>query len=297
MNLLEMNPHETRFIPLIGSPIGGSTASYLYNKIFATFGVNAMSYPVEVKKGELPEFLAAAKFMNTPGCIITSPHKQDVIPYIDDVDEASKVFRSVNTVRFYEDGHTEGHGLDGTGVIGAFDDNGVDLSGKEVVMLGAGGISGIFATELANRGIRKLTILNRTVEKAKYVADTLAERTPVITAADVYTPENARRACETADILMNATTLGMKGSGHDHEDLSFVEALPKGAWVMEAVSNPPETSLILKAKEQGLNTVMGMEMLVNQVKAICKFILDWDAPEEAKQIGIDFYCNLFNYKK
>lgn len=297
MNLLEMNPHETRYIPLIGSPIGGSTASYLYNKIFATFGINAMSYPVEVKKGELPDFLAATKYMNTPGCIITSPHKQDVIPYIDDVDEASKVFRSVNTVRFYEDGHTEGHGLDGTGVIGAFDDNGVDLAGKEVVMLGAGGISGIFATELANRGIKKLTVLNRTVEKAQYVADTLASRSAVVTAAGAYTADNARSACETADILINATTLGMKGSGQDHADLSFVDALPEGAWVMEAVSNPPETALIQRAKERGLGTVMGMEMLVNQVKAICKFILDWDAPAQAKQIGIDFYCNLFNYKR
>lgn len=168
MNLLEMNPHETRYIPLIGSPIGGSTASYLYNQIFAAFGINAMSYPVEVKKGELPEFLAAVKFMNTPGCVLTSPHKQDIIQYIDDVDEASRVFRSVNTLRFREDGRIEGHGLDGKGVIGAFDDNDVDLKGKEVVMLGAGGISGIFATELANRGIRKLTILNRTVDKARY---------------------------------------------------------------------------------------------------------------------------------
>ena len=189
MNLLEMNPHETRYIPLIGSPIGGSTASYLYNQIFAAFGINAMSYPVEVKKGELPEFLAAVKFMNTPGCVLTSPHKQDIIQYIDDVDEASRVFRSVNTLRFREDGRIEGHGLDGKGVIGAFDDNGVDLKGKEVVMLGAGGISGIFATELANRGIRKLTILNRTVDKARYVTETLAARTPVETACGEYTPE------------------------------------------------------------------------------------------------------------
>lgn len=297
MNLLEMNPHETRFIPLIGSPIGGSTASYLYNKIFASFGINAMSYPVEVKKGELPEFLAAAKYMNTPGCILTSPHKQDVIQYIDDVDEASRVFRSVNVVRFHEDGHTEGHGMDGKGVIGAFDDNGVDLKGKEVVMLGAGGISGIFATELANRGIKKLTILNRTVEKARYVAETLASRSNVITASDVYTPENARKAVETADILIQATTLGMKGSGQDHPDLSFMEALPADAWVMEAVSNPPETSVIKKAKALNLHTVMGMEMLVNQIKALCKFLLDWDAPDEAKQIGIDFYCNLFQYHR
>lgn len=297
MNLLEMNPHETRYIPLIGSPIGGSTASYLYNQIFAAFGINAMSYPVEVKKGELPEFLAAVKFMNTPGCVLTSPHKQDIIQYIDDVDEASRVFRSVNTLRFREDGRIEGHGLDGKGVIGAFDDNGVDLKGKEVVMLGAGGISGIFATELANRGIRKLTILNRTVDKARYVTETLAALTPVETACGEYTPENARRAVETADILIQATTLGMKGSGHDHPDLSFMEALPEGAWVMEAVSNPPETAVIKKAQELGLHTVMGMEMLVNQVSAICKFILDWEAPEEAKKIGIDFYCNLFNYHK
>ena len=297
MNLLDMNPHETRFIPLIGSPIGGSTASYLYNKIFAECGVNAMSYPVEVKKGELPDFLAAVKFMNTPGCILTSPHKQDIIQYIDDMDDASRVFRSVNVVRFYDDGHTEGHGMDGTGVIGAFDDNGVDLNGKEVVMLGAGGISGIFASELAARGIKKLTILNRTVEKAKYVAETLAARTSVEAAYDSYTPDNARRAVETADILIQATTLGMKGSGQDHPDLSFMEALPSHAWVMEAVSNPPETSLIKKAKELNLHTVLGMEMLVNQVKSICKFLLDWDAPDTAKQIGIDFYCNLFQYKR
>lgn len=164
-------------------------------------------------------------------------------------------------------------------------------------MLGAGGISGIFATELANRGIRKLTILNRTVDKARYVTETLAARTPVETACGKYTPENARRAVETADILIQATTLGMKGSGHDHPDLSFMEALPEGAWVMEAVSNPPETAVIKKAQELGLHTVMGMEMLVNQVSAICKFILDWEAPEEAKKIGIDFYCNLFNYHK
>ena len=66
MNLLEMNPHETRYIPLIGSPIGGSTASYLYNQIFAAFGINAMSYPVEVKKGELPEFLGRRQVYEYP---------------------------------------------------------------------------------------------------------------------------------------------------------------------------------------------------------------------------------------
>ena len=55
-----------------------------------------------------------------------------------------------------------------------------------------------------------------------------------------------------------------------------------------AGKHPPETAVIKKAQELGLHTVMGMEMLVNQVSAICKFILDWEAPEEAKKIGIDF---------
>lgn len=297
MNLLEMNPHETKYIPLIGSPIGGSTASFLYNKIFASFGVNAMSYPVEVKKGELPEFLSAMKYMNAPGFIATSPHKQDLTAFMDEIDDASRIFRSVNAVHVDKNGRMEGHGLDGKGVIGAFDDNKVDLKGKEVLMLGAGGISGIFASELARRGIRKLTILNRTEEKARYVADTLASCTEVVTASGAYTAENARKAAKTADILIQATTLGMKGSGHDHPDLSFMEALPGHAWVMEAVSNPPETAVIQKAKELNLNTVMGMEMLVNQVKAICRFILGWEAPQEAKQIGIDFYCDLFHYRR
>ena len=56
MNLLEMNPHETRYIPLIGSPIGGSTASYLYNQIFAAFGINAMSYPVGSRRASCRSF-------------------------------------------------------------------------------------------------------------------------------------------------------------------------------------------------------------------------------------------------
>lgn len=297
MNLLDQNPHGTRFIPLIGSPIGGSTASYLYNKIFKAFDINAMSYPVEVKKGELPDFLKAVKFMNTPGCILTSPHKQDVIQYIDDVDEVSKVFQSVNAVRFHEDGHTEGHGMDGTGVIGAFDDNGVDLKGKRVLMLGAGGISGIFASELAARGISELTILNRTVEKAKYVAETLASRTNVATHFGEYTPANAAEAAEKADIFIQATTLGMKGSGADHPDLSFMEKLPQDAWVMEAVSNPPRTSVIQRAEVLGLNHILGMDMLVCQVAALCKFLLGVDVPEEAKNIGRDFYCELFQYKR
>lgn len=295
MRIRDLDPHRLGLLPLIGSPISASTASSVYNRVFDEYGVHAVFRPIEITVEQLPAFLDAAKLLGLPGCVLTSPLKSAVVPLLDEVDPISRAFRSVNAIRF-RDGVASGRGLDGAGVVGAFDSAGVELAGARVAMLGAGGVSGVFASELAQRGIAAITILNRTEEKARTIADALRELFPAVEVGIAeLTAENAASSARDADILLQGTTLGSKAAGTEWPDFGFVDALPAHAWVLEAVSNPPETGLIRAAKERGLGTLLGMDMLVEQMTTMFRFLLDVELPPEAREIARDYYCDLFGY--
>ncbi|WHH57785.1 hypothetical protein [Petroclostridium sp. X23] len=87
MNLSEMNPHQTKIIPLIGSPIGGFISPHVHNYLFDLYKVNAMNLPVEIRKRELAGFIEVTKLMNFSGFILTMPNKVDIIPLVDEIDE------------------------------------------------------------------------------------------------------------------------------------------------------------------------------------------------------------------
>lgn len=294
MNLQKMNPHETVILPLAGYPVGAVTAPLLYNSLFEFYELNALCLPVEVKRGELSRFIDAAKLLNLPGFILTMPHKQDIIPLLDEVDENAKLANSVNAVRIRE-GKTFGAGFDGIGVVGAFEATGTEMKDKSVLMIGAGGISGSCALQLAAKGIKKLTILNRTPEKAKRVADMLNANTNVIAEYGELTPERTIQAAKDADIVLQATCLGLKIKQEDYENLDFLDVLPKTASVLEVVTNPPETKFIQRAKANGLRYVLGLEMMVYQMKEMMKFIMDFEVTGEGQKIAREFYCDRFGY--
>ena len=295
MNILEMNPQEIRPCAFIGGNVKNSTAVRLYTKLTDYYNLNAVWIPRNIAPEELGDFFKAAKLLKFAGGVTAPPHKAACLEYVDETDDISRTFRSVNTFRFNEDGTVEGHGLDGKGVVYAFDRRGVDLKGKRVMMIGAGGVAGVFASELAQRGIRSLIILNRTVEKAKVIAETMKPLYPEVEVTyEEFTVENAAKAAAQSDIFLHATSLGRKGFP-EHEDVSFIDCLPEGAWVMEAVSNPPETKIVKAAKAKGLNVILGVEMQVCQVETIFKTIFDFDMDDKGRQIALDFFCDLFGY--
>lgn len=266
MNILSMNPHETMFIPLVGSPISPSTATSLYNCICDIYDINAMFYPKEIKEGELQDFFKACKTLKFRGAMLTMPHKGTAVDFMDEVDEVSKAFRSVNCVRF-EDGKAIGRGFDGKGVIYAFDQVGVDLKGKR---------SSYDWFWRCRRNIRGRNGWTRR-KKAYYPEPNgfqggthcpaeLGRLYPEVQVEVAeFTVPNAKKACETAEIFLQATCLGMVMK-EDYEDISFIDALPNDCWVMDAVSNPPETKLVQYAKSKGYKTVIGMDMLVCQAR-------------------------------
>jgi shikimate dehydrogenase len=106
---------DTQIVFQIGDPIEFSCAAFLHNAIYDYANLNAVSLPLKVEKGKLPEFVRMIRFMNINGFDITTPHKADIIPLLDECDEPSRIFRRVNHVKPRE-GKLIGCGLDGVGM-------------------------------------------------------------------------------------------------------------------------------------------------------------------------------------
>ncbi len=291
MNYLLHNPIDLKIILLAGYPISGVVSPIIFNKIFDICNLNAIAIPVEVKKGELPEFIRTAKYLKCPGVILTMPHKQDIISLVDEVDEQSRMFKSVNAVKIDEKGSTRGNGFDGKGVVEALLDSGAELSDKEAVIIGAGGIGSITACELAKKGVKKITILNRTLERAESLAHNLKNLTDID--VEIHLMDKICNAVKSADILVQATSLGMKGSGSDFEDLTFLENLKKEACVIDVVANPPETALIKRAGQLGIKTVFGIDIIICQLQILCELFLDAKIGAEAKKMVKNYVHELF----
>lgn len=241
------------------------------NALYELAGINAVNMNCVVKKGELPQFVDACKALGVKGFDITMPHKTDIIPLCDEVDELSREFKCVNHVKI-RDGKLIGIGLDGLGMRMAIEHSGVDLAGARVLMLGAGAVSGQIAAELCKGGAAKVVILNRTVSKAEQIALTLHRYfSNVETHAAAMTVESMREYASEMDVVVQCTNLGMSGETADYEDLSFIALLPKTATVADVIFNPERTKFLQAAEDAGLRVLNGMEMLVNQERAMMRF--------------------------
>ena len=198
----------TSLVLNVGFPMGKTNAPRVYNKLFSLLDMNAIMLPVEIQKGCLKEFMAALKTLNIRYFCTTMPHKADIIDYLDEVDEDSRCFKSVNAVRIDENGKSHGIGMDGKGAVGALLRSGVELSGREALMLGSGGVSGVIGLELAKRGVKKLTILNRTEDKAREIACVLNKKTKMEVQYGLAEPARLDAAAKTADPLPAADSPG-----------------------------------------------------------------------------------------
>lgn len=289
LNNLKLNL-ETDLVLNVGYPMGATNAPQCYNKLFEVLGMNKIMLPVEILKGQLHEFLAACRLLNIRYLCPTMPHKADFIPLLDDVDEVSRLFRSVNAVRIDPDGSSHGTGMDGKGATRAMESCGVKFDGIHALMYGAGGISGVIGYELSRRGVKKLTIANLWKNEADLIAGILRENTPMEIEVISTEPEALDKAAEDAELFMNVTPLGSKGFPHVHPYLGFIDRLPKTASVFDSIINPPKTETILAAEANGLNTVPGMKMLVSQMDLIFKFLWDVELQEEHKQACVAHMC-------
>ncbi len=267
---------KTRLFGVIGNPIEHSLSPAMHNAAFAQLKLDCVFLAFEVESAEVENAMHGVRGLGICGLNVTMPHKQAVIPFLDEVDETARFLNSVNTIQNVN-GKLCGFSTDGAGALNAFRKNGADPKGKKVLLLGAGGAAKAIAYALAKE-TKQLTILNRTPKKTEELAQTLSSRFHTNVACGDLSQSALRSSLQDADILINATSVGM----HPNSHLTLVsrEMLKTDLTVMDIIYNPVETRLAKEAKAAGAKVISGVEMLIYQGAASFEIWRGQRAPVE-----------------
>ena len=257
-------------LQIIGDPVLHSKSPVIQGAMLAALGLDLEYTPHVVRRGELPQYLAWAREKGVTGFNATMPHKEDLVPLLDEADPAAKTVGAVNTVCLRA-GKWVGFNTDGAGAVAALEGAGLDPAGLTITLLGAGGAAKAVALALSAAGAKRVFVCNRTLSRAQALCaqDPLGRLSPAAFDVDTLTD-----LTEASQLLVNCTNLGMAGCDHQFEDFSFLEALPRDAAVFDAIYHPAETELLSRARRRGLKTLNGLPMLVNQAVLALERFLD-----------------------
>jgi len=251
---------ETKLYGLIGYPVKHSISPQIHNSAFKILNINAVYLTFEVKKEFLKKALDGIKALGIKGLNVTIPHKIDVIKYLDELSREAALIGAVNTI-LNDNEKLIGFNTDYTGILKTFEVHKVDLTEKKIVLLGAGGAAKAIAFAIAEKA-SSLIILNRTKRKALNLTRELSKKLKVNVSADSLTFESLKNNLKDADILVNATSVGM--TPNINQTLVTKKFLRKDMVVLDVVYNPLETKLLKEAKEAKAKCINGVEMLVQQ---------------------------------
>jgi len=243
---------------VIGDPVLHSKSPLIQNTMIRALGLEYDYVCQPVKREELPSWLERVRTENWAGFNATMPHKEALVPFMDELDEDAKLYGAVNTV-CYRNGKLYGFNTDGGGFARALAMCNIPIRNARFVLLGAGGAAKAVALKLVQQGAGHVTICNRTIEKAA----ALASHAPGIMSTAGFSLPELSEACSSCDVLINCTNLGMAGSP-EFETLDFVDALPAGVPVCDLIYHPLETAFMTRAGSQGHPVMNGLPLLIQQ---------------------------------
>jgi shikimate dehydrogenase len=248
---------------LIGFPLGHSISPAMHNAAYKKLGLDFIYVPFEVPPDDLREALAGLRALHMAGFNVTIPHKESILPLLDDITPVAKRIGAVNTV-VNQEGRLVGYNTDGPGFIESLKaDAHFDPQGKSAVILGAGGASRAVAVMLAEAGASEITLSDVIETRASLLAEYLifyAKTTCYF--AGSGSPELTEKIAK-ADLLVNASPAGMYPK-IEESPLAENLRLPSNLTVYDLVYNPAETKLLITAKAAGARTCSGLGMLVRQ---------------------------------
>lgn len=231
-------------LAVIGHPIAHSLSPQLHEQWLRASGLFGRYEAIDATPDELPALFAAMREGNWDGFNVTIPYKETVVRYLDDLDEAAKHAGAVNTV-YKRDGRLIGTNTDGAGLVQALMPY-TDFTGR-VLIVGAGGAARGIVQALPTRDV---TIVNRTVERAKALADTFGV---------VYTTFDEMDVSRY-DVIIQTTSVGMD----DRSTPLSLEGLRQNTVVCDIIYRPLVTPMLQEAKRRGAKVVTGIAMFVGQ---------------------------------
>ena len=259
----------TKMYCLIGSPVGHSGSPAMYNYSFDRLGINSAYLAYDVPLEKTGEAVAALRLLGCGGFNVTMPCKTEVTKYLDRLSPACELIGASNCVVVEADGTLTGHNTDGLGFVANLRVHGVDVKGKRMVILGAGGAGTAVTMQSAVDGASEIHIFNRKgytfYPNAELTVKKITERIPACKASvtDLADKEALAEAVRNCDILVNATKVGM--APLDGETLIDPSLFRADLVVADTVYNPKETRMILEAKAACVKAAIGgIGMLLRQ---------------------------------
>jgi shikimate dehydrogenase len=253
--------YKSELVGVFGHPVAENPTIIMQEAGFKALGLNWRYLNIEVLPQDLKAAVQGLRAMNFAGINCTIPHKVAVLEFLDEVAPDARVMGAVNTIR-REGNKLIGENTDGKGFIRALtEDAKLEVRGKRVVVLGAGGAARAMTVELALGGAKHITVVNRDQARGLALVKLLNEKTPV--KAEFVHWTEAYAVPEDTDILANATSIGLYPKVTDRPNLEYNSIKPNMI-VCDVIPNPPHTPFLQAAEARGAKTLDGLGMLVYQ---------------------------------
>ncbi len=252
----------TSIAAVIGDPVKHSLSPIIHNIGFQSLGIDWFYVACQVKEGDAQSALDAMKVLGLRGLSVTMPHKTAIASLVDSVSPAAQALCSVNTIEVATDGSLIGHSTDGDGLVSSLKEQGVDVTGRSILILGAGGAARSVIDALQRHWCQEIFVANRSLghaQTAVALAPSIAEAVSIADTAALA------QAAANSDIIINATSVGMTRSP---EVVSVspiaVDLIRPDHIVMDLVYHPIETELLRLTRSRGALGIDGLGMLVHQ---------------------------------
>lgn len=278
---------KTRLLGVIGTPIKHSGSPVMYNFCFDHYGLDCVYLAFDCDESQVKDTLAAMRRLNLRGANVTMPCKQEVARNMDKLSPVAAFIGAVNTI-VNDGGVLTGHITDGMGVVLDLQDHGHSIKGKDIVLLGAGGAATAIMAQCAIDGAKSITVFNRGAEalnKARSIGENMMSD-GVACEMDFYLTAESELMSEKirgADILINATSVGMRPMTEGQSLVADVTAFHEDLVVYDVIYNPPVTKLMRDALDNGCkteNVIGGKGMLLWQGAGAFKLYTGLEMPAQ-----------------
>ncbi|MFN3567396.1 MAG: shikimate dehydrogenase [Caldimicrobium sp.] len=247
---------------IIGDPVSHSLSPLMHNIAFRELNIKGVYGAFLVKKENLAQAIDGIKALDIQGISVTIPHKESIIPFLDEVDKVALEIGAVNTV-INEGGKLKGYNTDWIGVLKAFEERNINLKDKKIVLIGAGGASRAIIYALLKAHAKEIFVYNRTYEKALDLANYFGVKAKPWD--EIYEA--------SGDIIIQATSVGLKSWDSPISE----DVLKRFSVAMDIVYLPLKTKF-LKLAEKYAITIDGLRMLLHQGVAQFKLFTGKDPP-------------------
>lgn len=250
---------QTKLAGIIGDPVEHSLSPAIQNAAFNHLNINCVYIPLHVYPEQLSLVMQTIKAFFV-GINVTMPYKQDVIPYMDEIDLFAQLVGAVNTIKV-DNGRLLGFNTDGVGFLQSLKQElGFSPENRRIAIIGAGGATRSVAMSIAQSKAEKLTIINRNINKAHSIKKLINDNFKDIKIEVLSLSDDLPKFIHDFELIINATPVGME-SDESPIDSSILRS---GQLVADLIYRLDETKFLREAKKSGAKTMSGKSMLLYQ---------------------------------